>query len=74
MCGYLGSVTFQPIDTNKFEDCNKNIECRGPDEKVLINNKMYKNNLHHNFAFNRLSIIDLSSKASQPMISSQLNQ
>ncbi len=71
MCGYLGSVTFQPIDTNKFEHCNNNIECRGPDEKILINNKIYKDNLHHNFAFNRLSIIDLSSKASQPMFSSQ---
>ena len=74
MCGYLGSITFNPIPENNIEKCNKRIECRGPDEKIIINNKNYKSNsLFHNFAFNRLSIIDLSSKASQPMYSKEFN-
>lgn len=74
MCGFLGSATFNTISENTIESCNKRIECRGPDEKVIISNKNFKSSkLFHNLIFNRLSIIDLSKKASQPMYSEEFN-
>ena len=74
MCGFIGSVTNERISENLLESCNKRIECRGPDEKIVLNNKKFgSNEQFHNFIFNRLSIIDLSKKASQPMVSDQFN-
>ena len=74
MCGFLGSITFKEISDIDFEKYNKRIECRGPDEKVVICNKNFVNpNLYHNYTFNRLSIIDLSKNASQPMQSNEFN-
>ena len=74
MCGFLGSITKSEISINELELCNQRIICRGPDEKKIINNKQYLSNpLFHNFVFNRLSIIDLSSNASQPMFSEKFN-
>lgn len=74
MCGFIGSVTNGLISENFLESCNKRIECRGPDEKIVLNNKTFgRNEQFHNFIFNRLSIIDLSKKASQPMVSDQFN-
>ena len=74
MCGFLGSITKSEISKNELELCNQRIICRGPDEKKIINNKQYLSNpLFHNFVFNRLSIIDLSSNASQPMFSEKFN-
>ena len=74
MCGFLGSITFNEISDIDFEKYNKRIECRGPDEKVVICNKNFVNpNLYHNYTFNRLSIIDLSKNASQPMQSNEFN-
>ena len=73
MCGFIGSVTNERISENLLESCNKRIECRGPDEKIVLNNKKFgSNEQFHNFIFNRLSI-DLSKKASQPMVSDQFN-
>ena len=60
MCGFIGSVTNERISENLLESCNKRIECRGPDEKIVLNNKKFgSNEQFHNFIFNRLSIIDL---------------
>ena len=74
MCGFIGSVTNERISENLLESCNKRIECRGTDEKIFLNNKKFgRNEPFHNFIFNRLSIIDLSKKASQPMVSDQFN-
>ena len=74
MCGFIGSVTNERISENFLESCNKRIECRGPDEKIVLNNKTFgRNEQFHNFIFNRLSIIDLSKNASQPMVSDQFN-
>tara|TARA_X000000368_G_scaffold108809_1_gene84669 strand:- start:31654 stop:33450 length:1797 start_codon:yes stop_codon:yes gene_type:complete len=74
MCGFLGSITFKPIEREIFEVCNKRIECRGPDKKTIQSNKIFQSNkLFHNFAFNRLSIIDLSESANQPMYSDEFN-
>ena len=74
MCGFLGSITFKEISNVNFEKYNKRIECRGPDEKVVICNKNFVNpDIYHNYTFNRLSIIDLSKNASQPMQSDEFN-
>ena len=74
MCGFIGSVTNGLISENFLESCNKRIECRGPDEKIVLTNKTFgRNEQFHNFIFNRLSIIDLSKNASQPMVSDQFN-
>ena len=74
MCGFLGSITFKPIEREIFEVCNKRIECRGPDKKTIQSNKIFQSSkLFHNFAFNRLSIIDLSESANQPMYSDEFN-
>ena len=74
LCGFIGSVTDSQISENLLESCNKRIECRGPDEKIVKNNKIIgTNKKFHNFIFNRLSIIDLSKQASQPMISEEFN-
>ena len=40
MCGFLGSITFKPIEREIFEVCNKRIECRGPDKKTIQSNKI----------------------------------
>lgn len=74
MCGFLGSITFKEVSMSELEQCNKRIVCRGPDEKIVISNKQFDSNtMFHNFIFNRLSIIDLSPKASQPMFSKEFN-
>ena len=74
MCGFLGSATFNTISENTIVSCNERVECRGPDEKIIINNKKFKSNkLFHNLIFNRLSIIDLTKNASQPMYSEEFN-
>lgn len=74
MCGFIGSVTSSHLSENLLESCNERIECRGPDEKIIIRNKTFGSNKQfHNLIFNRLSIIDLSRQASQPMVSEQFN-
>tara|TARA_B100000902_G_C27318525_1_gene922796 strand:- start:2746 stop:4545 length:1800 start_codon:yes stop_codon:yes gene_type:complete len=73
MCGFIGSVSYTNKDFNKIKKCNDLILCRGPDEYKELNINSQDifgiSNLFLQFIFNRLSIIDLSEKASQPMIS-----
>ena len=71
MCGFTGSVSIKPIDITLIEEANKFIECRGPDSKCFIEKKYNTYNL--NFCFNRLSILDLSEEANQPMYSKDFN-
>ena len=74
MCGFIGSITNSQINNDLLASCNKRIECRGPDEKRVLSNKIFGHREQfHNFTFNRLSIIDLSEQASQPMYSKQFN-
>ncbi len=74
MCGFIGSVTNKQISESLLDSCNNRIECRGPDEKRVLSNKTFgTEQKFHNFIFNRLSIIDLSENASQPMFSEQFN-
>ncbi len=70
MCGFLGHISDFEIDQSQLFSSNKFTECRGPDQLKhdketleLKNNKK----LFLEFIFNRLAIIDLSEKASQPM-------
>lgn len=77
MCGFLGKISKNNFDFEKFEIANDYQTCRGPDQKKIFNN------LNSNFfndlglpvslIFNRLSIIDLSDDASQPMINKARN-
>ena len=70
MCGFIGKVSYENIDHESLENCNKLIECRGPDNKNShkgVSGK--KENLFFDLIFNRLSILDLADNASQPMIS-----
>ncbi len=69
MCGFTGSISVSPIDNSLIEAANKIIDCRGPDSKCSISKSYDGYNL--NFCFNRLSILDLSEEANQPMYSKE---
>ena len=74
MCGFIGSVSLKDLNKEHLLKSNTNIICRGPDQtKTLFSNTndifKDKSNLNLSLIFNRLSIVDLSDKASQPMIS-----
>ncbi len=71
MCGFTGSVSSKPIDNSLISEANNFIECRGPDAKCFIEQKY--DSYHLNFWFNRLSILDLSEEANQPMYSKEFN-
>jgi len=67
MCGYIGSLSLNKINQEKLKVCNENILCRGPDSTKTMSNII--NGKYISAIFNRLSIIDLSNKADQPMFS-----
>mgnify|MGYP001220387056 FL=1 len=70
MCGFIGAISNSIIDDSKFQDADKFLECRGPDDHKWMEKKLNKKkNLL--FSFHRLSIIDLSENASQPMSSNK---
>ena len=62
MCGFLVSSKINPEDYKIFEDSLNLIRYRGPDETIIHREDSIS------FGFNRLSIQDLSSQGSQPMI------
>ena len=65
MCGFLGKVSNSNFDSKNIEIANLHTICRGPDNKKDVEFE-YKN-FFHKYTFNRLSILDLSNKADQPM-------
>lgn len=76
MCGYLGYISNNKFDEKFLEAANKRLICRGPDQTVSLQNNELNFNLINKFAhftFHRLSIVDLSDLASQPMISNEFN-
>ena len=78
MCGFIGTFSKNKIDQQKIELANSHLICRGPDHKNAffgdLSDKFgMKNALNFSFIFNRLSIIDLSDTANQPMISKNFN-
>ena len=66
MCSIFGQININGslIETNNFKDASKIIDHRGPDKKGYLTD-----NNHFQFAFNRLSILDLNATGDQPMIS-----
>ena len=78
MCGFLGTIQNSSIDLNTVNYANRDIICRGPDNRTQITGKTdtelgLETSLNFSFTFNRLSIIDLSEKANQPMVSKKHN-
>lgn len=80
MCGFVGEINLDSNYTSRVIEANKNLYCRGPDnQSYCYLNKEYnfsaveETDLNQksliNLAFSRLSIVDLSSSANQPMIS-----
>ena len=72
MCGFLGHISKNTVDINSLISANSIQTCRGPDETIFLQNSdvdfLKNSSLSSAFIFNRLSIVDLSNKASQPMI------
>ena len=77
MCGYIGQISKNGINHSRLDSQNRNIICRGPDEKKAINGNLSQftsnSDFNYSFIFNRLSILDLSNSASQPMFSKEFN-
>ncbi len=73
MCGFIGSISKNPISYSDLNNANQYIVCRGPDKNIFYNNEnkkfKYSLNKYFHFEFNRLSILDLSEQADQPMYS-----
>ncbi|OUX18461.1 MAG: asparagine synthase (glutamine-hydrolyzing) [Gammaproteobacteria bacterium TMED257] len=74
MCGFLGKISNSPISMEQLDKANIHNVCRGPDALKCETGKFFTNSntnkdIHFNFMFNRLSIIDLSENAMQPMYS-----
>jgi len=73
VCGFIGSFSKKQISLDLMNIANKNIICRGPDNKTQLDGNSkdldMDLDLYFSFIFNRLSIIDLSESANQPMIS-----
>lgn len=77
MCGFVGKISKCNIDNQNIIKANQSLICRGPDETVhkqgSLSDFNHKSSLSYSLVFNRLSIIDLSDKASQPMYSNEFN-
>ena len=70
MCGFLGKISLDSFSNENLVNANKRIICRGPDETKYLNHQnLDTNKIFFSFVFNRLSIIDLTDTASQPMTS-----
>ena len=69
MCGFTGAISLNSIDRKNVQEANGIIDCRGPDAKCNVEKKLKSFNI--NFWFNRLSILDLSNEANQPMYSKE---
>ncbi len=65
MCGFLGKISNVDFDIRELNEPNQNIICRGPDNTQTL--KFSQENIFCSLVFNRLSILDLSENANQPM-------
>lgn len=70
MCGFTGVISFENINNQLVKKANKFCICRGPDNFSETNGK---DDLNFDLIFNRLSIVDLSNNANQPMYSKKYN-
>ena len=65
MCGFLGKIASVDFSITDLNGPNQNILCRGPDNTQTL--QLTEENFFCAFVFNRLSILDLSETANQPM-------
>ncbi len=73
MCGFIGVVSKNKIKNNLVNKCDEYLSCRGPDEHRVLEKKLKNSSSNITFSFHRLSVLDLSEKASQPMESNKQN-
>ncbi len=76
MCGFLGKISKEEFSTTRFESANEHNICRGPDSIKRSQGRFsdiekFDSRSFYCFLFNRLSIIDLSEEAMQPMTSEE---
>ena len=71
MCGFIGVISNNSINKISIKKSNDFLSCRGPDDYKSIEKKLSNKNIH--FYFHRLSIVDITEKASQPMSSKTFN-
>lgn len=85
MCGFAGFINLnnQPLNSHVLKAMTDIQEHRGPDDQGMVGFSLFKDlkvdvidnetaefsHLHAGIGFNRLSILDLSKKGHQPMIS-----
>lgn len=72
MCGFFGAVSKNNINKSLIEKSDEYLVCRGPDDHRQIEG-LLSEKFNYLFSFHRLSIIDLSENASQPMITKNGN-
>lgn len=65
MCGFIGKISNIEIDYELISKSNDYLICRGPDSTKKY--KKINRNKNIFLIFNRLSVVDLSDKANQPM-------
>lgn len=77
MCGFIGKISTSNINNENIVECNKKIICRGPDNTTIFESRNsqinFKSRKNYSFIFNRLSILDLTELANQPMYSKEFN-
>lgn len=71
MCGYIGHISTKTINSENLSKVNEFIKCRGPDRTIEKSLIIKNSSLNGYLIFNRLSIVDLSTNADQPMYSPQ---
>ena len=65
MCGILGILSKSKLDVNLLKKMNNSLSHRGPDGAGIVIDE----NFNFGIAHRRLSILDLSDKGNQPMLS-----
>ena len=65
MCGYVGKFSINNFYSEDVYQANRFNICRGPDDLQTLEGN--QNNINYSMVFNRLSILDLTDKAAQPM-------
>ena len=65
MCGYVGKFSINNFYGEDVYQANRFNVCRGPDDLQTLEGN--QNKINYSLVFNRLSILDLTDKAAQPM-------
>lgn len=71
MCGFTGVISNSILNKDFIFKCNEISQCRGPDSTEYYQSKIGDFHIHQ--IFNRLSVLDLSKDANQPMVSKEFD-